>query len=148
MTPQMKTDKVKERQHVFRLIQANLLEEHENVFLRQELIEKRKQELEKIWYGPHWLYAGLECEIPEVGDFRTTTLGERPVIVVRSGPDEISLSNGFPGFINASLNGDFIDLRSDVPITVSGLGGDDRIEVSGTFQSLTDAIRHLPVAAQ
>ncbi len=50
-----------------------------------------KQELEKIWYGAHWLYAGLECEIPHVGDFRTTTLGERPVIVVRSQPDEISV---------------------------------------------------------
>ncbi|MFM2004503.1 MAG: hypothetical protein RLZZ09_158 [Pseudomonadota bacterium] len=50
-----------------------------------------QQELEKIWYGAHWLYAGLECEIPNVGDFRTTTLGERPVIVVRSQPDEISV---------------------------------------------------------
>jgi len=42
------SDKVKEREHVFKLIQANLAEEHENVFLRQELIEKRKQELEKL----------------------------------------------------------------------------------------------------
>ena len=42
-------------------------------------------ELERIWYGPHWLYCALEAEIPEVGDFKTTTLGERPVIVVRSG---------------------------------------------------------------
>jgi salicylate 5-hydroxylase large subunit len=50
-----------------------------------------KQEMEKIWYGPHWLYAGLECEVPEVGDFRTTTLGKRPVIMVRSSPDEISV---------------------------------------------------------
>lgn len=50
-----------------------------------------KAEMEKIWYGPHWLYVGLECEIPEVGDFRTTTLGERPVIMVRSGESEISV---------------------------------------------------------
>ena len=50
-----------------------------------------KEEMEKIWYGPHWLYVGLECEIPTVGDFRTTTLGERPVIMVRSGDDEISV---------------------------------------------------------
>lgn len=50
-----------------------------------------RKELEKIWYGPHWLYVGLECEIPNVGDFRTTTLGERPVIMVRSAPDEISV---------------------------------------------------------
>lgn len=48
-------------------------------------------ELEKIWYGPHWLYVGLECEIPNVGDFKTTTLGERPVVMVRSAPDEISV---------------------------------------------------------
>jgi salicylate 5-hydroxylase large subunit len=50
-----------------------------------------REELEKIWYGPHWLYAGLECEIPNVGDFRTTTLGERPVIMVRSEVDQISV---------------------------------------------------------
>ena len=48
-------------------------------------------ELERIWYGPHWLYCALEAEIPEVGDFKTTTLGERPVVVVRSGPDEVSV---------------------------------------------------------
>jgi len=48
-------------------------------------------ELERIWYGPHWLYCALEAEIPEVGDFRTTTLGERPVVVVRSAPDEVSV---------------------------------------------------------
>jgi salicylate 5-hydroxylase large subunit len=50
-----------------------------------------KAEMEKIWYGPHWLYTGLECEIPNVGDFRTTTLGQRPVIMVRSAPNEISV---------------------------------------------------------
>lgn len=48
-------------------------------------------ELERIWYGPHWLYCALECEIPEVGDWKTTTLGERPVVVVRSAQDEISV---------------------------------------------------------
>lgn len=53
--------------------------------------EVYQAELAKIWYGPHWLYVGLECEIPEVGDFKTTTLGERPVIMVRSDKDEISV---------------------------------------------------------
>jgi salicylate 5-hydroxylase large subunit len=48
-------------------------------------------ELERIWYGRHWLFCALEAEIPEVGDFKTTTLGERPVVVVRSGPDEVSV---------------------------------------------------------
>lgn len=50
-----------------------------------------RSELEKIWYGPHWLYVGLECEIPEIGDFKTTSLGERPVIMVRSASDEITV---------------------------------------------------------
>jgi salicylate 5-hydroxylase large subunit len=48
-------------------------------------------ELERIWYGPHWLYCALEAEIPAVGDFKTTTLGERPVIVTRSAPEEVSV---------------------------------------------------------
>ena len=50
-----------------------------------------RQELDRIWYGPHWLYCALEAEIPAVGDFKTTTLGERPVIVMRSAEDEISV---------------------------------------------------------
>ena len=50
-----------------------------------------RQELDRIWYGPHWLYCALEAEIPAVGDFKTTTLGERPVIVIRSAEDEISV---------------------------------------------------------
>ncbi|MEN2989701.1 aromatic ring-hydroxylating dioxygenase subunit alpha [Tistrella sp. BH-R2-4] len=49
------------------------------------------RELQRIWYGPHWLYCALEAEIPAVGDFKTTTLGARPVIVVRSAEDEISV---------------------------------------------------------
>ena len=50
-----------------------------------------RREIERIWYGAHWLYVGLECEVPNVGDFKSTTLGERPVIMVRSAPDEISV---------------------------------------------------------
>jgi len=48
-----------------------------------------QSELERIWYGPHWLYAGLEAEIPTVGSYRTTTLGERSVIVIRGAEDQI-----------------------------------------------------------
>ncbi|QYU68474.1 Rieske 2Fe-2S domain-containing protein [Leptolyngbya sp. 15MV] len=50
-----------------------------------------RRELERIWYGPHWLYVGLECEVPEVGDWKTTTLGERPVIMVRSDPATVTV---------------------------------------------------------
>lgn len=50
-----------------------------------------QSELERIWYGEHWLYAGLEAEIPTVGSYRTNTLGERSVIVIRSAENEISV---------------------------------------------------------
>ena len=53
--------------------------------------EVYRRELERIWYGPHWLYAGLECEVPEVGDWKTTTLGERPVVMVRSDPGTVTV---------------------------------------------------------
>lgn len=53
--------------------------------------ETYRAELEKIWYGPHWLYVGLECEVPQLGDFKTVTLGEKPVIMTRSDPDTISV---------------------------------------------------------
>jgi salicylate 5-hydroxylase large subunit len=38
-----------------------------------------QRELDRIWYGEHWLYAGLEAEVPTVGSYRTTTLGERSI---------------------------------------------------------------------
>jgi salicylate 5-hydroxylase large subunit len=41
------------------------------------------RELERIFYGPHWCYVGLEVEIPNVGDFKLTSVGERQVILVR-----------------------------------------------------------------
>jgi salicylate 5-hydroxylase large subunit len=50
-----------------------------------------QKELDRIWYGEHWLYAGLEAEVPTVGSYRTTTLGERSVIVIRSAEDKISV---------------------------------------------------------
>jgi salicylate 5-hydroxylase large subunit len=49
------------------------------------------QELEKIFYGPHWSYVGLEAEIPNVGDFKTSAIGERPVIMTRSGENTVSV---------------------------------------------------------
>ena len=36
-----------------------------------------QQELQKIFYGPHWSYVGLEVEVPNVGDFKLTWVGER-----------------------------------------------------------------------
>jgi anthranilate 1,2-dioxygenase large subunit len=41
------------------------------------------REQERIFHGPVWNYLGLDCEIPEPGDFRATRVGETPVIVNR-----------------------------------------------------------------
>ena len=42
-----------------------------------------ERELERLFYRAHWCYVGLECEIPNPGDFKRTSIGERDVIVVR-----------------------------------------------------------------
>jgi salicylate 5-hydroxylase large subunit len=42
-----------------------------------------QRELEKIFYGEHWCYVGLVAEIPNVGDFKLSWVGERQVIMVR-----------------------------------------------------------------
>ena len=54
-----------------------------NVFFDQELYER---ELEQV-FARSWLFVGHESQIPEVGDFVTTTMGEEPVIVTRA-PDQ------------------------------------------------------------
>jgi anthranilate 1,2-dioxygenase large subunit len=51
-------------------------------------------EQEKIFRGPTWHYLCLEVEIPETGTYRTTYVGETPVIVVR----------GLDGGVNALVN--------------------------------------------
>lgn len=42
-----------------------------------------RRELERLFYGPHWCYVGLAAEIPEVGDYKLSRVGEREVIMVR-----------------------------------------------------------------
>ena len=42
-----------------------------------------KKELERFFYRQHWNYVGLEAEVPNVGDFKRTVVGERSVIMVR-----------------------------------------------------------------
>jgi salicylate 5-hydroxylase large subunit len=41
------------------------------------------QELQRLFYASHWCYVGLECEVPNPGDFKRTLIGERSVILVR-----------------------------------------------------------------
>src|SRR5439155_924160 len=42
-----------------------------------------RAELERIFLGPSWQYLVLANELPEVGDYKTTFVGETPVIVAR-----------------------------------------------------------------
>ncbi|HVC53978.1 MAG TPA: Rieske 2Fe-2S domain-containing protein [Stellaceae bacterium] len=51
-----------------------------------EIYEREQQ---RIFRGPTWSLLGLEVEIPNPGDFRTTCVGETPVIVNRDDNGEI-----------------------------------------------------------
>ena len=42
-----------------------------------------RAELRRIFEGPTWSFVCLEVDLPHPGDFRTTFVGEMPVIVVR-----------------------------------------------------------------
>ncbi len=53
--------------------------------------ELHKKELERLFYKKHWCYVGLEAEVPNVGDFKRTVIGERSVIMTRSAEDEITV---------------------------------------------------------
>ena len=53
------------------------------VFYDRELYDL---ELDRIYDGAHWQYLALEIEIPNSGDYTTTYVGERRVVVARA-PD-------------------------------------------------------------
>lgn len=48
-----------------------------------------QRELERFFYKGHWCYVGLECEVPNPGDFKRTVVGERSVILVRDQGGEL-----------------------------------------------------------
>ncbi len=50
-----------------------------------------RRELDRLFYSGHWCYVGLECEIPKPGDYRTTYVGERSVIMVRDAGGAINV---------------------------------------------------------
>jgi salicylate 5-hydroxylase large subunit len=49
------------------------------------------RELDRIFYGPHWSYVGLEIEVPEAGSFKRTAIGERSVIMIRNRQGQINV---------------------------------------------------------
>ena len=56
------------------------------VFSAQEVYDR---EQERIFRGPVWSFLGLEAEIPNVGDFKSTFIGDTPVVVTRT-PEGLS----------------------------------------------------------
>ena len=48
-----------------------------------------RAERDRIFLGASWQYLGLADELPEPGDYKTTFLGETPVIVTRGEDGEI-----------------------------------------------------------
>jgi salicylate 5-hydroxylase large subunit len=48
-----------------------------------------EREMERFFYRGHWCYVGLECEVPEPGNFKRTVVGERSVILVRDAEGEL-----------------------------------------------------------
>jgi anthranilate 1,2-dioxygenase large subunit len=48
-----------------------------------------QQEQERVFRGPTWNYVGLEAEIPNHGDYKTTHIGEVPVILSRDRDGQI-----------------------------------------------------------
>lgn len=51
-------------------------------------------EQKKLFQGPVWNFLGLATEVPNVGDFKTASVGDTPVVLVRSA------ENQFSSFIN------------------------------------------------
>ena len=50
------------------------------VYIDQEVYDR---EQEQIFRGPVWNYLGLDCEIEQPGDFKTSFLGDVPIVVNR-----------------------------------------------------------------
>lgn len=51
------------------------------VFTDPEIYRREQQ---KIFRGDHWSFVALEAEIPNPGDFKSTYIGDTPVVVTRS----------------------------------------------------------------
>ncbi len=46
-------------------------------------------EQEHIFKGKTWSYLGLEAEVPEAGDFRTTSIGKTPIVLTRAADGQL-----------------------------------------------------------
>ncbi len=49
------------------------------------------REQERIFGGRSWCYVGLAAEVPNPGDFRRTTIGEKPVVLTRDRTGQLNV---------------------------------------------------------
>jgi anthranilate 1,2-dioxygenase large subunit len=49
------------------------------------------EEMERVFAGPAWVLVAHDAEIPEPGDFKTTFIGQIPVIVVRNMEGQVNV---------------------------------------------------------
>ncbi|QAA95650.1 aromatic ring-hydroxylating dioxygenase subunit alpha [Pollutimonas thiosulfatoxidans] len=54
-------------------------EVHKDIFINEELFELEMEHL----FANTWVYVGHASQVPNVGDFYTTTVGDQPVVMVR-----------------------------------------------------------------
>ncbi len=50
-----------------------------------------RREQARIFAGPAWSYVALEAELPNPGDFKRSTIGDKPVVVVRDAAGAINV---------------------------------------------------------
>jgi len=58
---------------------------HKSVYTDPEIFQL---EMDRI-YGHAWIYAGHESQVPKVGDYHTTRIGDQDVIMVRGTDDKV-----------------------------------------------------------
>jgi nitrite reductase/ring-hydroxylating ferredoxin subunit len=58
-----------------------------DVYRSQEIYDR---EQERIFRGPTWSFLALEAEIPNPGDFKSTFVGDTPVVVARTEDNELA----------------------------------------------------------
>ncbi|MGA0179349.1 MAG: Rieske 2Fe-2S domain-containing protein, partial [Burkholderiaceae bacterium] len=60
-------------------------EVHRDVFTSPEIFELEMQRL----FSRTWVYVGHASQVPEVGDYFATTVGDQSVVMVRHATDDI-----------------------------------------------------------
>ena len=56
---------------------------------RDEAVYERERE--RLFLGAAWNFVGLDCEIPAAGDYKTTFIGDVPVIMVRDEDGDVQV---------------------------------------------------------